>query len=808
MNDLSDDIKFLVTDTPQFPDEQARKVARRLFGKDGDVKYLDSDRDQNFRLRNDADQWVLKFFHPDEDTRVIDFQTRALMHIAETDPTLPVPSVVPTRTGKAFGRARAPDGRTSIARLLTWVPGIGLHKVPDTRRLRHNAGAMVARLDHALAGFFHPAGLHTMLWDLKQAPHLRIHTGDISTKKGQKLVECAFDGFIERVLPRWHHLRGQVIHNDANKDNLVVDPAAPDEVAGIIDFGDMIHGPIAAEITMATDGFVHGSDKPLEAITDVLLGFDSAISVREDEVDVLFDMLCARFAIGATIVARRGAARTGSPEYLPGFDKVSLEAIDRMMTLGRDKTTDVLRDALRMPTRCVMGTVATPEATDLPQQIKRRRQFLGKHLSIFYDKPLHIERARGALLYDANGRAFVDAYNNVPSVGHCHPQVVNAITRQASTLGTNTRYVFSILADYAERLQDTMPAHLRCCIMVNSGSEANDIAWQMTKLLTGNTGGIIMNGAYHGITEAIVDLSPESNPNRAPHVAELMSPDPYRGPWGYGEKGLAHKYASDTDRAIAELDAKGFPVAAFMVDTSFCTDGIPSVPRGYLKKVATKVRAAGGMIIADEVQYGFGRPGTHMWGFEYHGVKPDIVTIGKPVGDGFPLGVVVTSPQILNAFTKATGLFSTFGGNPVACAAGLAVLDVIEREELMENARTTGHYLLDGLKGLMGHHEMIGDARGHGLVLGLEIVKNRETKEPDPGRMVAVQNRMRELGVLVGREGHHGNIFKIRPPLVFSPTHADTLIAAMDQAMTELHSGRYPSPAKTSSAKPPRAPKL
>ena len=786
MNDVSGDIKFLVTDTPQFSDEQARTVAKRLFGKDGDLKYLDSDRDQNFRLKNDDGQWVLKFFHPDEDASVIDFQTRALMHIAETDPELPVPTVVPTKTGKPFGTAKATDGRTSIVRLLTWVPGVGLHGVPDTRRLRHNAGATVARLDQALAGFFHPAGLHTMLWDIKQAPRLRIHTGDISTKKGRKLAERALDGFIERVLPRWSHLRGQVIHNDANKDNMVVDPAMPDEIAGIIDFGDMIYGPLAAEIAMTADGFAHGSDDPVGALTDVLLGFDSGLRVREDEVDVLFDMICARFAMSAVIVARRAAARKGSPEYLPGFDKVSLKTVDRMLTVGREKVTETFRDALRMPTRCIIGTADTPEATDLPEQLARRHTYLGKHLSIFYNQPLHIERGRGAILYDANGRAFIDAYNNVPSVGHCHPHVVNAITRQASALGTNTRYVYSILADYAERLQATMPAHLRCCVLVNSGSEANDIAWQMTKFLTGNTGGLIMNGAYHGITEAIMHLSPETNPQRAPHVGELMSPDPYRGPWGYGEKNLAQKYAADADRAIAELDAKGFPVTAFMVDTSFCTDGIPNVPKGYLKKVAAKVRAAGGMIIADEVQYGFGRPGTHMWGFEHHGMKPDIVTIGKPVGDGFPLGVVVTTPRILNAFTKATGLFSTFGGNPVACAAGMAVLDVIEREELMENARTTGGYLRDNLKDLMDRHEMIGDARGHGLVVGVEIVKDRETKEPDSVRMVAVQNRMRELGVLVGREGHHGNVFKIRPPLVFSRANADTLVAAMDQAMSEM----------------------
>ncbi len=786
MNDTSGDIEFLVTDTPRFPEDEAHKAVKRLFGLDGDLKPLDSDRDQNFRLTGDRGRWVLKFFHPDVDAGVIDFQTGALVHIAATDPGLGTPAVVPTRSGKPYGRARAPDGRASIVQLLTWVAGVDLHEVPDTRRLRHNAGALVARLDRALAGFFHPSALHTLVWDIRQAPALRVHTGDIADREQRGPVETALDRFIGNVLPRWTHLRSQTIHNDANKANLVADPERPEEIAGVIDFGDTIHGPIAAEVAMTADTFALDAPDPVERIVDVMMGFDSVFPLEEEELDVLFDMVAARFAVLAVIVARRAVARKGSPDYLPGHDAMAARSIDALLTVGREAATGRFRDALRMPARCAQGTVDTPEATDLPRLLRRRRRYLGGRLTLFYRNPLHIERGRGAILYDANGRAFIDAYNNVASVGHCHPHVVNAISRQAAALGTNTRYVYSILADYAERLQATMPAHLRCCVMVNSGSEANDVAWRMAKLLTGHTGGVVMNGAYHGITEAIADLSPEHAADRADHVAELMSPDPYRGPWGHGEKDLAGKYAADADRAIAELEAKGHPVAAFMVDTSFCTDGIPDVPRGYLGKVAAKVRRAGGMVVADEVQFGFGRPGTHMWGFQHRGMRPDIVTVGKPVGDGFPLGVVVTTPAILEAFGKATGLFSTFGGNPVACAAGLAVLDAIEREELMENARTTGAYLLDGLRGLMDRHEAIGDARGHGFIVGVEIVKDRETKEPDPERMAAARDRMRELGVLVGREGRFGNVFKIRPPLVFSRDNADSLVAAMDRAMTEL----------------------
>jgi 4-aminobutyrate aminotransferase-like enzyme/Ser/Thr protein kinase RdoA (MazF antagonist) len=788
MNDTSSDIKFLISDTPDFPEDQVHAIARRLFGIDGDLKFLDSDRDLNFRLRNDDGTWVLKFFHPEEDTGVIDFQTQALLHIAETDPDLLVPWVTPTKRGQPYGKAKAPDGRTSIVRLLGWVPGSDLHLVPDTRNLRHSTGALVARLDRALHGFYHPSALHTLVWDIKQSPALRIHTGDIKNRARRKLCEKGLDQFIDHVLPRWTHLRSQVIHNDANMANVVVDPARPDTAAGVIDFGDMIYGPIAAEVAMAADGFGFEVDDPMRGFIDVALGFDSVLPLLEDEVEVLFNMIAARFALTATIVARRAVARTGSPDYMPGLEKTSVEALDKILTVGREAGTAMFRDALRFPARGAKGTVSTPEATDLKEQLKRRNKYLGKHLSLFYKKPLHVERGEGAILYDANGRAFVDAYNNVTSVGHCHPHVVNAITRQASALGTNTRYVYSILAEYAERLQGTMPSHLNACVLVNSGSEANDIAWQMSTMLTGNRGGIVMKEAYHGITEAIAAMSPvtpeQIGHGASGHIAQLTPPDTYRGPWRKGEKGLADKYAADADRAIAELDEAGFGTACFMIDTSFCSDGIPDVPKSYLKKVAAKVRAAGGMIVGDEVQYGFGRPGTHMWGFEYHGMKPDIVTIGKPVGDGFPLGVVVTSREILNAFTEATGLFSTFGGNPVACAAGLAVLDVIENEDLLENCRVTSEHMKAGLRELMDRHECIGDVRGHGFVTGVEIVGDREARTPDADTMIAVMNRMRELGVLTGREGHDGNVFKIRPPMVFSRDNADTLITAMDQAMS------------------------
>jgi 4-aminobutyrate aminotransferase-like enzyme len=296
-----------------------------------------------------------------------------------------------------------------------------------------------------------------------------------------------------------------------------------------------------------------------------------------------------------------------------------------------------------------------------------------------------------------------------------------------------------------------------------------------------------MEDAYHGITEAINDLTP-SNLKRglAPHVQTLVSPDPYRGKYRHGEPDLAERYAQDADRAIVDLTRAGFKPAAFMIDTAFVSNGIPDVPDGYLAAVTKKIHEAGGLLIADEVQAGFGRIGTHMWGHLAHGLIPDIVTMGKPVGNGYPLGVIVTRPEILHAFAEESGLFSTFGGNPVACAAGMGVLDVIEDEGLLKNAQLTGDYLRDGIRELMPRQAWIGDVRGQGLLVGVELVRDRSTREPANVETKRVLNLMRQNGVLVGSEGPYGNVLKIRPPLVFRREHADILVEALGRSLAAL----------------------
>jgi 4-aminobutyrate aminotransferase-like enzyme len=437
----------------------------------------------------------------------------------------------------------------------------------------------------------------------------------------------------------------------------------------------------------------------------------------------------------------------------------------------------------------VRVSLADSEAdADRAAMLARRRRVMGPQTYMFYDKPLHMVRGEGAWLYDVTGRRYLDVYNNVPHVGHCHTHVVEAIARQAAILNTNTRYLFDEVLDYAERLSALMPAGLTACMFVNSGSEAVDLATRLAKAYTRNSGALVMEYAYHGWTEAVEALSPEFRPadRLKPHVRTLIGPDDYRGPYRRGSNDIVARYAADADRAIRSLADGGHKPALFIADAGLLTNGVLDAPMGWLQGIYERVRKAGGLCIADEVQTGFGRQGDALWGFELHSVVPDIVCLGKPIANGHPMGAVVTRPEIVQALVDQGIFFSTFGGNNVSCAAGMAVLDVLEREGLRENARLVGAHFKQGLRKLAERHDLIGDVRGRGLLIGLELVHDRKSLEPAPTETKRVVNRMRDLGVLTASEGPHGNVLKLRPPICFTREQADMTVAAIDRALSEL----------------------
>ncbi|HLO20472.1 MAG TPA: aminotransferase class III-fold pyridoxal phosphate-dependent enzyme, partial [Sphingomicrobium sp.] len=366
---------------------------------------------------------------------------------------------------------------------------------------------------------------------------------------------------------------------------------------------------------------------------------------------------------------------------------------------------------------------------ELDSLIARRQATFGASSVLVYERPIRMVRAEGVWMFDANGRRYLDVYNNVASVGHCHPRVVEAIAKQAATLNTNTRYLYDNVHDYAERLLKTFPARLSNIVFTCTGSESNDFALRLTKSVTGGAGFVVTETAYHGNTEAVAEVSPASFKARTvpPHVRTVPAPDPY----GHPTNDVGARFAEDVAKAIADLKRNGVKFAGLLVDSIFSSDGIYTDPAGFLKQAVDVVHKAGGLFISDEVQPGFGRTGTAMWGFQRHSVEPDIVTMGKPMGNGFPVGGVVTRPEILESLCETTGYFNTFGGNPVAAAAGLAVLDVIEYEGLIENAREIGGYLRAGLHEIAGRHPGVGDVRSAGLFIGIEF-SLPGTTEPDP----------------------------------------------------------------------------
>lgn len=410
-----------------------------------------------------------------------------------------------------------------------------------------------------------------------------------------------------------------------------------------------------------------------------------------------------------------------------------------------------------------------------------RQRLIGPSLSVAYAKPLHVVRGAGAYLYDAEGREYLDCVNNVAHVGHCHPKVVEAGIAQMRQLNTNTRYLHELLTKFAERLTATLPSPLSVAYFTCSGSEANELALRMARTHTARSGVVVLDAAYHGNSSSLIEMSPYKHAGPggkgAPswvQVAEL--PDTYRGRHRGPDAG--QRYAAEVEDRVKRGD-----VAAFFVESAPGCGGQIILPPNYLQFAFASTRKAGALCVADEVQTGLGRAGSHFWMFETQGVVPDIVTIGKPLGNGHPMAAVVTTPAIAKSFANGMEYFNTFGGNPVSCAIGLAVLEVISDEKLQGHAAQLGEYLLAGLRRLAQRHPLIGDVRGRGLFLGVELVTDRGTQAPAAAEATRIINRLRERGVLLSTDGPLHNVLKIKPPMVFSRADADRLIEALDTVL-------------------------
>jgi 4-aminobutyrate aminotransferase-like enzyme/Ser/Thr protein kinase RdoA (MazF antagonist) len=761
-------------DAPAFSPEEAEALAHALFGVGGSAAPLVSERDQNFRLTDgDGADWVLKVSNEVEDPEVVDMEVAAVRHIVAQDPGLPVALARPAESGSPVISIPGHHGGQHQVRLIPFLPGRHVAAVDLSPAALAEIGRITARVGRALRGFFHPAAGRVILWDLKHLDHLRPHLDAVPDPERRAQVERALARYDRIVAPALPGLRAQVIHNDLTLDNLLLDG---DRVAGILDFGDMAHTPLAFDLPAMLQSVLRGRSDLFESAATAIGGYVSVTPLEADEAELLADLLAARM-VQTVLISVWRTAQYPENAYITGWLEPAYDLLDQLEAVGWDASVRRLADAAR-------GT-ARPVAIPSPELAERRRRVLGSALSpLTYDRPLHLVRGEGPWLFDAEGRRYLDAYNNVPVVGHAHPRVIEAIAAQARALNTNTRYLHETVVLLAERITASLPSGLDTVMFVNSGSEANDLARRLATVFSGGTGGIVSGWSYHGLTAAIADLSTSEWPRgeQPPSVETIPAPNRYRGPH-VDDPDPDAAYADELDGAVARLRERGHRAAALYVDGTFTADGIVPPSDRYLRQLTERSAANGVVHVADEVQSGHGRTG-ELWSFTTSGITPDLVTLGKPMGNGHPVAAVVARSQIVDAFSVDHEFFSTFGGNPVACAAALAVLDVIEDEGLAANAARIGATLQAAIASLAKAHEVIGDVRGRGLMVGVDLVSDRASRAPAGELARRVMNEMRERGVLISTTGHDGNVLKIRPPLVIGQAEADLIVETLDASLT------------------------
>ncbi len=761
---------------PEFSTSAAQSIALELFDLQVDAEPLPSYIDQNFALKAEAGLcYVLKIANRDEQRATLEFQN-AMMQRLTANIQGASPELLPSTEGRAIETVSDDAGHEHFVRLVTFLPGSILRGQTDLGiETWQSLGDLLGRVDRAFSDLEHEAAHHDLRWDLQRATWTLGHP--FADLERRALVERAQLQFLGQVHRRLDALPRSIIHNDANEQNLVIDDTqVPVRISGIFDFGDAVHSCRIFELAIAaTYALMLDDSEPIAVLGPLVRAYHSHLPLQQDEIECLFASIQMRLVVSVTVAAIT-AADDPDNLYAQSSDACAWRLLERLDSIDPAPITDHLL-------RLCGHLDSLSKAPDKARSLDLRKRHLGPSLSLSYGDPLEIIRGRGSYLFDKAGRAHLDCVNNVCHVGHCHPQVVAAAQSQIAELNTNTRYLHDNITHFAERLAGLFPDPLSVCFFVNSGSEANELAVRMARHYTKRHGMVTLAGGYHGNTSTLIDLSPYKHDGPGGQGApewlhRVDCPDTYRG--CFRDQNAARDYAQQVDLACADDD-----IAAFLVEPLIGCGGQIVPPDGYLQQAFEHARAHGSLCIADEVQIGFGRVGTHWWAFERDGVIPDIVTMGKPIGNGHPLAAVITTPEIAASFDNGMEYFNTFGGNPVSCAIGLAVLEVIESEDLRANAQAVGEHFTQGLRELADYHDCIGDVRGTGLYLGAEFVSDRSTRSPDAKRLERVIEFARQSGVLLSSDGPDHNVLKIKPPMVFSHSDASLALRILDRALCQ-----------------------
>ncbi|MFN8163196.1 MAG: aminotransferase class III-fold pyridoxal phosphate-dependent enzyme, partial [Solirubrobacterales bacterium] len=724
-------IEALESAPPRFAPAEAADLAARLFGIHGEVTETSGERDQTFQIASGATRRVLKISNAAESAASLEFEAGLLAHLEASNPDLRVPRLV--RPSAADGRAVrvTGSGGEHLVRMFEYVdgnPGAAGAALPPSTIVQ--LGEIVATLGLALRGFFHPGAGRDLIWDLRHLSRLdRLMDG--VPDGSQELVAGALDRFEAEAIPRWTTLPAQVAHGDLTLENVLFDEQGL--ICGVIDFGDALYGPRLLDVASALASLLRkreGADT-LRATRAFLDGYCLRAPLEPGERELLGPALAARLAAIVLIGSWHVSRFPQKAAYLSGCVADSARLLAELADLGHEE----LDRTLGVP------RISAP-VTEL---VAKRRALLGPALSdLFYDEPIHVVSGEGVYLIDGDGRRLLDAYNNVAVVGHCNSRVTEAVVDQTRRVNTHTRYLYEPLFELGERLVTTIgPGGLDTVMIVNSGSEANDLAWRLATTYSGERGAVVSVDAYHGMTSAVSDLSPQQwPPGYRPKHVEPFAVDP-------GGTSPSPSITAGVRAAIARLAEQGIGPAALVIEGAFTSDGIVVPESADVREAVQVARSAGALIIADEVQAGHGRTGSRLWSFDSYGYEPDFVTMGKPMGNGYPVAAMITRAEIVERFGEGTYYFSTFGGNPVAARAALAVFDVIDDLDLITHAGAVGVELTRLLEELRGRQPLIRDIRAHGMLVGVELGTTERRSSAEVAVLAA--NGLRRRGVLVGR---------------------------------------------------------
>ncbi len=686
---------------------------------------------------------------------------------------------VPIQNLKGEYLTEHPD-KKRFSWLISYLEGVFFAEVNHTKDLFKSFGSFLAKMDLQLKEFSnYVIEARKIEWDLQ---YFKLLNSDkikfISSPSRRKIVEYFFQQYLANVEPVLPELRKQVIHNDANDWNVLVQN---NQVSGIIDFGDICHTQQINELAIGITYAILGKDNPVEWAIPIIQGYHKEFSLMEKEIDILYWLIAARIC---TSICNSAEEKINQPEneYISISEKPAWDLLKKWIKINPVFARNEFRRA---------AGFKIPEEKKINKIISERNQSVNPIFSVSYNKPIYMESAAFQYMFDKYGNSYLDAYNNIPHVGHSHPKVVEAAQKQMAKLNTNTRYLYDLLNDYTAQLLSKFPQTLNKVFLVNSGSAATDLAIRLARNFTNKEKIAVVEHGYHGNTQSGIEISHykfegKGGKGKPENTICLSIPDVYRGKFNSEKAGK--EYAKE---AVSQIQNSKEEIAAFIAEPIVGCGGQIPLPNGYLKKIYSAIRKQGGVCISDEVQTGFGRLGDVSWGFEQHGVVPDIVILGKPIGNGHPTGAVICSREIAEAFNNGMEFFSSFGGNPVSCAIGKAVLDVIEEEQLQDNAKIVGDYYLQELKKLQSKYECIGDVRGSGLFIGLEFVKDKLTKEPDTKLAQFVKNELREQFVLVSTDGPFDNVIKSKPPLCFSKENVDEVVSKLGFILNSIDSKSF-----------------